>query len=94
MDGDYLTQRASILSNAATSIAICSPVRDWRSLRDVADFNILLAAKLAYPFILATITTCQQLSEYLDDPLLDLFADNPPFSILGSRQYAVGSGGL
>jgi hypothetical protein len=55
---------------------------------------MLLATKLAYLFILSTITTCQKLSEYLDDPLLDLFADNPPFSILGSLQYAVSSGGL
>jgi alpha-amylase len=56
-DSDYLAQRTSILSTTATSIAIQkgsvisiitnigSPVRDWRSFRDVADFNILLAAK-------------------------------------------------
>jgi len=56
-DSRYLTQQTSILSTTATSIAIqkgyvtsaitniVSPVRDWPSFRDVADFNILLAAK-------------------------------------------------
>jgi len=56
-DSQYLTQQTSILSTTATSIAIQkgyvtsvmtnigSPVRDWPSFRDVADFNILLAAK-------------------------------------------------
>jgi len=56
-DSQYLTQQTSILSTTATGIAIqkgyvtsvmtniVSPVRDWPSLRDVADFNILLAAK-------------------------------------------------
>jgi len=56
-DSDYLTQRTSILSTTATSIAIQkgsvisvitnigSPVRASRSVRDVADFDIPLAAK-------------------------------------------------
>jgi hypothetical protein len=30
-------------------------------------------------------------TEYLDGPLLDLFADLPPFSIQTCTQYAVGS---
>ena len=56
-DNAYLTQRTSILSTTATSIAIRrgsvisvitnigSPVGDWRSFRDVADFDVILASK-------------------------------------------------
>ena len=53
---DYLTRRMSILSTMASSIAIQkgsisvittigSPVGDWRSFRDIAEFDIISASK-------------------------------------------------
>ena len=100
----YLTQRKSILSSTATGSAIQngsvisvitnidSPVRDWRSFRDVADFNVLLAAKYQHACLYSLQAQRPNHRVSISTILCSIcLPTSNLFSILSCTQYAFGS---